>query len=204
MKVLPVVLVIAYPALVHASVMLGAPALAFAGLLVLATVVLLPQLRQRRPAAWLGLAAIAIVLFLWTRSDMARLAIYLPSLPIPAALGYVFGSTLRAGREPLISGFARLARGGTLAPDLQHYTRRLTQVWSLMFALMFTVALTLILLDEIHWWSLITNVVNYGVIGLMFAVEYAWRRWRFRHHHHPGFIEHIRAVARNRRSLNGA
>ncbi len=204
MKVLPVVLVIAYPALVHASVLLGAPALAFAGLLVLATVVLLPQLSRRRPAAWAGLLVIAAGLYLWTRSDAARLAIYLPSLLIPAALGYVFGSTLRAGREPLISGFARMARGGVLAPDLQHYTRRLTQVWTLMFALMFAVALTLILLDEIRWWSLVTNVLNYGVIGLMFAVEYAWRRWRFRHHHHPGFIEHLQAVARNRRSLNGA
>lgn len=199
MKQLPVVLVLAYPILVHASVMLEAPTLAFAGLMVLACVVLYKPLCGARPWAWASLAACAAALFLLVRTDAGRFALYLPSLLIPAALGYLFGSTLRAGREPLISTIARLGRGGVLAPDLQHYTRRLTQLWTFMFGLMFAGALLLILLDRIQWWSLLTNVINYIVIGLMFAVEYVYRRWRFAHHHHPGFVEHIRAIARHRR-----
>jgi uncharacterized membrane protein len=203
MKVLPVVLVIAYPALVHASVVLDAPPLALAGLLVLVAAVLFRPLSQARPAAWLGFAAAALALWLLTRAGAGRLAIYLPSLAIPAALGWLFGSTLRAGREPLISGFARLARGGVLAPDLQRYTRRLTQLWTLMFALMVATALTLILLEQIAWWSFVSNVLNYLLIGLLFALEYAYRRWRFPHHHHPGFVEHLRAIARNRQGAAG-
>lgn len=203
MKVLPVVLVVAYPALVHASVVLDAPSLALAGLLALMAAVLFQPLRRAHPGAWLGFIGTALALWLLTRTGAARLAIYLPSLAIPAALGWLFGSTLREGREPLISGFARLARGGVLAPDLQHYTRRLTQVWTLMFALMVVTALSLILLDRIAWWSLVTNVLNYLLIGLLFAVEYAYRRWRFPHHHHPGFVDHIRAIARNRRGAAG-
>lgn len=199
MKVLPVLLVLAYPVLVHASVMLDAPPLAFAAVLTLVAVVLYRPLTAPRAWAWAAFAAAAAILYLLTRVGAERLAIYLPSLAIPAALGWLFGSTLRAGAEPMISGFARLARGGTLAPDLQQYTRRLTQLWTAMFALMFAGALGLILLGEIECWSLLTNVVNYVVIGLMFALEYGYRRWRFPHHPHPGFVEHIRAIARNRR-----
>ncbi len=201
MKLLPVVLVIAYPLLVHAGVMLDAPSLAFAGLLVLVAVVLLKPLSAPRAWAWLLLALVAAALHLLAQLGAGRAAIYLPSLVIPAALGLLFGRTLRAGQEPLISGYARLARDGVLPADLQRYTRRLTQLWTLSFALMFSVALALILFDQIEWWSLVTNVLNYFLIGLLFLVEYGYRRWRFRHHHHPGFVEHIRAIARNRRGV---
>jgi uncharacterized membrane protein len=202
MKLLPVVLIAAYPALTHAGVMLNAPLLALAGLILLVSAVLFKPLARLRLWAWLSLAACTAALGALTLAEAGRYAIYLPSLLIPAALGILFGGTLRAGAEPLISGLARIERGGTLAPDLARYTRQLTQLWTLTFALMFAGALTLIVLDEIRLWSLLANVLNYVAVGLLLVLEYAYRRWRFRHHPHPGFFEHLRTVARTRRGVS--
>ena len=56
---------------------------------------------------------------------------------------------------------------------------------------------------NIVWaWSLFTNFVCYALMGLMFAGEYAWRRWKFRHLPHPGFAAFVRfLVQTNPRSL---
>ncbi|MFA5938387.1 MAG: hypothetical protein WC809_03435 [Sinimarinibacterium sp.] len=199
MKVLPILLFLAYPVLVHASVALGAPALALAGLVVLVAVVLFKPLTAPRAWAWAVLAGSSLVFYGLAQSDAVRYAVYVPSLAIPAALAALFGNSLRAGREPLIGMIARLERGGALAADLCVYTRQLTQIWTGAFVLMFVLALGLILLDQIAWWSLVTNVLNYIAIGLLFAVEYGYRRWRFPHHPHRGFFDHIRTVASHRR-----
>lgn len=199
-RALPVLLLLAYPVLVHASVVLERPLLAFLALVSLTAFALFAPLSNRRPWAWLALAGAAAALYLLSHSAGGIYALYLPSLVIPLLLGAMFGATLLPGREPLITGIARAERGGTLAADLALYTRRLTQLWTLVFGLMFASALALILLGEKALWSLTTNFLNYVLVGAMFAVEYAWRRWRYRHHPHPSFIEHIRVVARARRS----
>ncbi|HUS25529.1 MAG TPA: hypothetical protein VM369_11325 [Candidatus Binatia bacterium] len=200
MKVLPVLLLLAYPILVHAGVLLDAPRLIFLSLLCLVGFTLFRPLSAGRAWAWLALIGIGGVLYLLSRSANGSLyAAYLPSLAIPAMLAGVFGATLLPGRQPLIEGMARHERGGVLPDDLVTYTRRLTQLWTAVFVLMFGSALLLILLDRRELWSLMTNVVNYLVAGAIFPIEYVYRRWRFSHHHHPSFIEHIRLVARNRR-----
>ncbi|MEQ1440500.1 hypothetical protein AAG565_14165 [Fontimonas sp. SYSU GA230001] len=200
MKVLPILLFLAYPALVHAGVVLDAPGLALAGLLVLVAVVLYKPLAAPRPWAWALLVLGGALLYALAHSDAVRYAVYAPSLAIPAALAALFGASLRDGREPLISRIARIERGGMLAPDLAVYTRQLTQLWTAAFVLMFVLALALIALGEIQWWSLLTNVLNYVAIGLLFALEYGYRRWRFPQHPHRGFLDHIRTVARHRRT----
>lgn len=200
MKAVPVALVVAFPALIHAGILLERPVLAFAALMSLAAAVLFKPLSARRAWAWGALLAAAGVLWGLAAAGAGRYAIYLPSLAIPVALGLLFGRTLRPGVEPMISRFARLARGGTLAPDLALYTRRLTQLWTAVFVLMFLSALVLLLLDRIRWWSLLTNVLNYAALALLFAAEYAYRRWRFPHHEHPGFVAHIRGLFRYRPS----
>lgn len=200
MKIVPVLLVVAFPVLIHAGIMLRQPALAFAALLALTAAVLFRPLAAPRPWAWVALAAAAAALFALEANGAGRYAIYVPSLAIPALLCLLFGRTLRPGVEPMISRFARQARGGVLAADLARYTRRLTQLWTAVFALMFVSALGLILLNRIEWWSVLTNIVNYVALALLFAVEYAYRRWRFPHHEHPGFVAHIRGLFRHRPS----
>lgn len=200
MKGVGVMLLLAYPVLVHASVMLREPLLAFVALLALVALALLRPLAAPHAWAWLAFAAIGTLLWLLTRVGGGIYALYLPSLVIPAALGVLFGSSLRAERTPLITGIARAERGGVLPPELADYTRRLTLLWTLMFALMFGVALTLIVIGAREWWSLTSNVLNYVLIGALVVLEYGYRRWRYRAYPHPSLIEHIRTIARRRPS----
>lgn len=200
MKVLPVALALAYPVLMHVSVAWHDPRLAYLALLALAGALLYRPLRQRRLWAGAALTGISATLYLLWHLGGATYALYLPSLAIPAALCALFGSSLRPGREPLITGVARAARHGVLPPELERYTRRLTQVWTVCFVLMFAVALTLLVLRQWTAWSLFTNFISYGAVAALVFFEYWYRRWRFPEHEHGGFIAHIRTVAASRRS----
>ena len=198
MKVVVALLLIAYPLLVHAAVLLHEPRLAALALVMLITASLIRPLSVPRAWAWFALAAAAAALYALSRTAGGFYAAYLPSLVIPAVLAGVFGSSLRAGRQPLIEGFARRARGGELPDVLVRYTRRLTAAWTLLFVLMFASALLLIALGRREAWSLLTNIVNYVVIGAFVVGEFAWRRWRYAQYMHGGLIAHIRNVAASR------
>src|SRR5262245_33412566 len=123
----------------------------------------------------------------------AALGISLPLL-VNLSLCALFGRTLLGGREPMIARFARLERGGDLPPDLVLYARRLTWIWTAFFALMAATSLGLALWGTVTAWSLFTNVVNYLLVALLFAGEYAWRRFRFRHYHHASPREILRRL----------
>jgi len=103
---------------------------------------------------------------------------------INLALCALFARTLRRGEEPLVSRFARLSRGGRLAPDLVRYTRNLTRAWASFFLLMAVVSATLAVTAPLATWSLFSNLVNYLLVVVFFVVEYLYRRLRYRHHPH--------------------
>src|SRR5664279_3711525 len=71
----------------------------------------------------------------------AWLATLLPVL-VYCALFVLFASTLRPGRDPMISRFARIEQG-ELTAELRAYTRRLTVIWCVFFAGMAGLALGL-------------------------------------------------------------
>ena len=65
----------------------------------------------------------------------------------------------------------------------------------MLFGLALTAA-TLALTGPLQAWSVFTNFVSYAILGAMFPLEYAWRRWRYRRLEHPGFWDHLKLVAR--------
>lgn len=124
-----------------------------------------------------------------------------PALPgtlltlAPAALNawlaWLFGRTLRLGREPLISSFARLERTRLLRldqldlpPDIAHYTRLLTQIWSVLLLVMALLAALLALSGMLAWWAWFTGAISYALLGGLFLGEYAYRRLHFSHYPH--------------------
>jgi uncharacterized membrane protein len=121
--------------------------------------------------------------------------LYAPPLALYGLLAGSFALSLRAGHEPLVSRFARLERGGDLPPDLARYTRILTVLWVAFFVSMGTVSVVLALLGPVERWSLFTNFVSYLLLGAFFLAEYLFRRLRYRHHRHAGFLEFLRRLA---------
>jgi len=190
-RALGVPLFLAYPVLTHVAV--------FSGLTYLAS------------AAWLCLAALAVLAFpgRWGVAGSAALAaallfvdaetlLKMPPIVINLALAVWFGKSLAPGEEPVISWFARLIRGIELAPDLARYTRTSTIVWTSFFLISAALAAGLALFASPQVWTLFANGIDYFLVGALFVCEYVYRRLRFRHHQHAPLLEVIRAVARAR------
>lgn len=192
-------LALAYPLIVHASILSPEPWLKWLAIAVLSALPLYPMLRARRWWAWLALFAAFAACAGLVMLSASRFLLYLPPVLIPLSLLALFGSSLRTGREPLISKIARFERG-TLTEELARYTRRLTLLWSLLFAALAISAIVLAIAAPPRVWSLATNFIHYFVIGAAFAGEYAYRRWRFRHLPHAGFIANLRLIAARTRA----
>ena len=186
---------LAYIVLVHLSIVLDRPLLAGAALVVLGASFQVRPLKALRPLAWLALLAIAL-LSAWTvQQGVTLYALYLPPILLPLAMLYWWAGTLRAGRTPFVTRIATLIRG-TLPPDYAAYTRSVTQLWVAVFAALALAAIGLALWAPAEIWSLFTNFLNTLFIGLVFLFEYLYRRWRFRHLAHPGFVTFIRQITK--------
>jgi uncharacterized membrane protein len=186
---------VASSVLIHLAVMQKTPLAEWLALASLVFVPLCIGLVQLRLIAWLAFAASSAALWWLVSVGGGRPLLYLPSVLIPAALCWLFGRTLIAGRQPLIATVALAARPGT--PDyLLRYSRRLTQLWTGIFAAMALWDLGLATLAPHGWWSFMANFTNYLVVGAAVVLEYLFRRLHFRSYDHPGFAEYLKIVVR--------
>ncbi len=156
---------------------------------------LLVVLRTRR-LAWLALAAgivIALAVLLARRGAAALTLLYpLPSVTIYLLLLWWFGRTLAPGREALVTGLARHVHG-TLPPEIEAYTRRVTWAWCVFFAAMAFTSVALFTLAPLEAWSLFANVLTGPLVALMFVGEYVYRVSRYRDFPHVSLLTAVRA-----------
>ncbi len=181
----------AYPVLSHLSAVTGEPGLAAVALALVAWGLFAARMRPLL-AALLGALVLALGLALTVLFPAAVL--YVPPLAIYLGLCATFAASMRRGREPMVSLFARLERGGELPPELVRYTRILTGLWVLFFAAMASVSLGLALWGTVDAWSIFTNFVSYVLLALFFVAEYLFRRWRYPNHQHAGLVEFLRRI----------
>jgi len=186
-------LAIAYPLVNHAGAMLGVPA---AGLAWLALVLAAGFMLGSRSPVLFSLAllclAAAVEGHLEHNADLLQ---RVPPVVIAFGLAWVFGRTLLPGRVALISRIGERMRGELPAP-VARYGHRLTAVWTLFFVLMGLECLLLGLFAPPFWWSLFANFINYGLIALLFIVEYPIRRVVLRDLEHTSFIDSLRGSLR--------
>jgi uncharacterized membrane protein len=142
-----------------------------AGLLLLVGLMRLPAMRAG-PAGigWLVGTLLLSFITLWGNHFLA-LKLY-PVL-VNAAMLTVFTYSLFVPPS-IVEQFAR-RREPDLAPQSVTYTRRVTQVWCVFFALNGGVALVTALWTSAAIWSLYNGFVAYLLMGLLFAGEYAIR-----------------------------
>ena len=133
-----------------------------------------------RAAAMAALAVVAVGALL---SGHATQLSFLPSIAINLGLAGVFGATLRAGREPLVSRIARLERG-TLDQRLLRYTRTLTMVWTAFFVAMAGISAALSTLSSLAAWAWFTAVGNWVCVAALLFGEFCYRRVRLARYPH--------------------
>jgi uncharacterized membrane protein len=144
-------------------------------------------------------AAAAVLLWLnWGQLQRHFPSIfYLEHAGMNLSLAFLFGRTLRAGREPLVSTFARVLQGAPLPPEVMRYTRRVTIAWTVFFLALFTLSSTLYLGGFREAWSFLANIASPLMLCTMFAAEYAIRMRALPHWHRTGLLSGIRAFSRH-------
>jgi uncharacterized membrane protein len=196
MRLLPLLLALAFPLLAHLAAATGSQRLAAAAVGCLALALAWPL--RRRPAIFLVLlAALGAVLWLLLQRERAALLLLIPPVLFTAMVGMVFARSLRAGRVPLIERVVRVLHPEALQwPGVPDHLRRLTLGWAALLLGLAAVNLLLAacavpggllhaagidppLAVAWHEWSWFANVANYVLIGLAFVAEYAYRRWRW-------------------------
>lgn len=140
-------------------------------------------------------AAAAAVATLWIATSGTRAGLYAAQVATWLALLWLFGRTLAPGREPLVTAIARACHG-TLAPEIERYTRGVTLAWCAFFAAIAAALAGLAPLLPLETWSLLANVGAFPAVALVFAAEYAVRRRRFPDFAHVDPIEMVARVGR--------
>ncbi len=190
-------LVALYPLMVHGAIVADLDAeTAMALALVQATVTGVAVSRAAPRYRWVALAAAIALLGLSWRSarDGLLAASAVSHATIYVGLLVLFGRTLLAGREPLITWVARRIRG-SLTDGMLVYTRRVTIAWCLFFAGQLAMSALLFSLAPDTVWSFFINVLDLPLVVAMFLAEYAYRLRKFRNHSHGSIADVVRVFS---------
>ncbi len=133
--------------------------------------------RAGKRAAAVGATALLLTVTAYWAHAVFFVA-YLPPLAAFAFMAWFFGSTLRAGVEPLITRVARKERPD-LPPDHERYTRSLTKLWAACFACMLLLALVSMPLLTLDSWTRWVHAMGYVLPAVLFLGEYLYRHRRF-------------------------
>lgn len=178
LRQLSLAVTIAYPIVLHLTLIQGLGQRGVALLLIVsslhAAVSLLLQ-HYRNAIVPSGVALLAITSLVYGN----HYALYLPPLLIYGLLLWLFGRTLLPGREAFISRMARIVFDDQ-SIETSDYTHKITWLWSLFFLTMLLVSLYLTLFASLEHWSLFTNIINYLLLVVLALLEYSYRLWRFR------------------------
>lgn len=208
-------LAIAYPLLAHWASDGGGGVVAALALADLVVFVAVDGLLSLRPAVWIATVLLLGALAAMARTPYAQMLLLTPPVLFNGWLAWWFARSLRAPREGLITRIVAALHGcqpRQLAPDLYRYTRRLTALWAWVLAALALVngVLALIAVPDgllarlghvpaiaisVEQWSWFANIINYGVIGGMFAGEYLVRRRLFKDRPEKSFIDFLRKMA---------
>jgi uncharacterized membrane protein len=101
--------------------------------------------------------------------------------------------SLRPGREPVVTTFARQMRK-TMPNSVLRYTRKLTAAWCGFFAGQLLTSLSLLWLAPYDVWSAFVNIWNLPLVAVMILGEYCVRSCLFGREERTGFIATLSAL----------
>ena len=101
-------------------------------------------------------------------------------LPVFTALAMLasFGFTLVRGPS-FVETIARLRKPEMSAEEIA-YCRRITEIWVGFFLVNGAIALGTIHWGSLEAWAFYNGFLAYVLMGVLFAVEFVYRHWRFR------------------------
>ena len=160
--------------------MANAPGSAWHAVVVVAPMLLLAaalawQRQQRVFAAVLALAAAVLLFQARDGGGLSSESIYVAEhVAIHLLLATVFGLTLKAGRESLITALARRVHG-SLTPDMEIYSRKVTVVWTIYFLAMAAVSALLFAFASFVTWAAFATLATPCAMAALFVGEHLLR-----------------------------
>jgi uncharacterized membrane protein len=122
-----------------------------------------------------ALATAALVVHGWRGGALPAGSIYVGQhVAIHVLLAFVFGLTLQAGREPLVTALARRVHGG-VTPAMAMYSRKVTVAWTAYFLAMAALSLALFAFASFALWATFANLLTPLAMVAMFVGEYLLR-----------------------------
>ena len=124
--------------------------------------------------SWIALSLVFLIYFLVGLKELA----YLYPVFINLLFCIIFFLSLRS--EAIITQIARKyeeIRGGILDSKAISYTRNLTKIWILFFIINGLISFCLIFLEDKIYWTIYCGVVSYILIGILFIVEFLYRKF---------------------------
>jgi len=111
----------------------------------------------------------------------------------------IFYGSLHTAR-PMIERFARLDFPD-MPPEIVVYTRNVTRLWALFFAVNIVLCTALALWADHEVWALYNGAIIYLLLGLMMVCEYGWRRLRYPWLEVPSLKQSMINIIKNGRSV---
>lgn len=193
------VLLMLYPIIAHIAMTHGAAEIAV-GLLGIIT--LLQPATFNNRFYFVGVLVLVSVFLGLMLSGQAMVVLYLPPILMNTSLFILFSQSLSVGNTPIITRYAELIRDD-MPVEVIRYTRRVTQLWAVCFALLTLESILLAVFAPIDIWSLFNNILNYVFILTLFVAEYIFRYHFLSHLEHPTFYTFCRKLIQLRYTSNG-
>lgn len=123
---------------------------------------------------------------------------------INGLLFWMFGRTLRSGSIPLCTRFASLVHEA-MSPEVISYTRRLTCVWAVFFAIQVVLWMTLFFILLPPTWYRLISIVSPALIVILFALDWIVRQFLLPDDDKKDTLQlTIRAIIKHRHGLGKA
>jgi uncharacterized membrane protein len=119
-------------------------------------------------------------------------------------LGWFFARTLRPGRTPLVTTFARIFHGGDLPAPVARYGRQVTWIWAIAFFAMVLISALLYVTASVATWSFFANVLYFPILLGLFGLEYLVRRIRFPDMEHASLFKSLQLYWDNQKKSKAA
>jgi uncharacterized membrane protein len=151
-----------------------------------------------RAVASVGALAVVVVAMHFTRLPARSVALAGGGLCHAAAYAGLlawFGASLRRGREPIVTGFARQMRR-TMPATVVRYTSHVTVAWSVFFAAQLVASAALLAWAPIAVWSSFVSVWNFPLVMAMILAEFACRLLVMRREPRTGLIATLAGMRR--------
>lgn len=172
------ILVLLYPALAYVSI--GHVGIRLASLLLLAlligsTALKIVTTRSLRVPLLMQVGAVSVIL---VAGYLLEDPLYMKLVPAFIALSAAGNFFFSLRKTPIIESIASITKP-RLSADEVRYTRKVTHLWGWTMAADALLCLAAALQPDLRIWLILCFPASYTLAGLVFASEYAYRKWKF-------------------------